>query len=466
MTMKKLLLCALVGICLVTGVKAQTQMLLPYNDLAFQSSWANAAVRPMHRFSIGIPVLSSIEVGAINNAFSLRSVSEVRNAKRFLLPDKLSSEMRSYKTAQEYGELSIDLLHFRMAWRRWFFWLGARQQITQSLVYPTDLVRLGIEGNKFLVGKRMDLNDTRFDVTEYTEISLGASHPYEDWVFGGRLSLLGGALNGHLIPDNMGLSILEDDDRRFAHIIDHAGTFRSSGIPLEKGKPTMPGYDQTATYLNFSNPGFALSGAASYTLPKNKRVKFTFAFTDLGMIHWGQTLAQARLKEKQSSVMGLSGFNTILRRRRINWGFLSSENFKKQFNMDFDEENIAGEAYNTALSPKFYLMGTYRLARQTHAGLSAAMIVHQGQVYPSFTASIQQGYSALFSGQLAVSYNQRSFLNFGAALVFSPGAYQFYIITDNFYGPINPIDLKATNVRFGMNIVIGPLYPNSQLTQK
>ena len=100
------------------------------------------------------------------------------------------------------------------------------------------------------------------------------------------------------------------------------------------------------------------------------------------------------------------------------------------------------------------------------AGLSAAMTIHEGQVYPSFTASIQQGYSALVSGQLAVSYNQLSFLNVGGALVFSPGAYQFYLISDNLYGMLNPIDLKATNLRIGMNIVIGPLYPNSQLTQK
>jgi len=466
MNMKKLLACAFLGLLAAAGVKAQTQMLLPYNDLAFQSSWANAAVRPMHRFSIGVPVLSSIEVGLINNAFSLRSVSELRGSTRFLLPDKLSSEMQNYKTSQEYFEMGIDILHFRMAWRRWFFWFGWRNQTTQSLVYPTELVRLGVEGNKWLVGNRLDMNDLRFDLTNYNELTLGASHPYEDWIFGGRISFLGGSVNGNLVADNLGLTITEENEKRFAHIIDQKGVLRTSGLPIENGEPKLPDYKKVGTYINFTNPGFALSGAATYILPQDNRFRFTFAFTDLGMIHWGQDLGQAKLKEDQSWVMGLSGFNTILFRKKMDWGFLSSDNFKKQFHMDLDEQNTKGESYNTWLSPKFYLMGTYRLARQTHAGLSAAMTVHQGQVYPSFTASIQQGYSALFSGQLAVSYNQRSFLNFGGALVFSPGAYQFYLITDNLYGLLNPIDLKATNLRIGMNIVIGPLYPNSQLTQK
>ena len=217
MNMKKLLACAFLGLLAAAGVKAQTQMLLPYNDLAFQSSWANAAVRPMHRFSIGVPVLSSIEVGLINNAFSLRSVSELRGSTRFLLPDKLSSEMQNYKTSQEYFEMGIDILHFRMAWRRWFFWFGWRNQTTQSLVYPTELVRLGVEGNKWLVGNRLDMNDLRFDVTNYNELTLGASHPYEDWIFGGRISFLGGSVNGNLVADNLGLTITEENEKFCAH---------------------------------------------------------------------------------------------------------------------------------------------------------------------------------------------------------------------------------------------------------
>ena len=60
----------------VMGVRAQSQMLLPYNDILFQSTWENPAVRPMHRFSVGLPILSSIEVGVINNGFKLSDVSE------------------------------------------------------------------------------------------------------------------------------------------------------------------------------------------------------------------------------------------------------------------------------------------------------------------------------------------------------------------------------------------------------
>jgi len=463
--MKKVLLTAFFALACVLGLKAQTQLLLPYNDLAFQSSWANAAVRPMHRFSIGLPVLSSIEVGVINNAFSLRDVSKANGSKRTLYPSLMTSEAKRNELAQEYFEFSTDLLHFRMAWRRWFFWFGMRNQTTESFLYPTDLVKFALEGNKWLVGNTLNLSKMRVNVTNYNEFTFGASSPVEnDWVIGGRVSLLAGNVNADLDANQLGISVLDEPGKRFAHVLHTDAEVRTSGLPYgADGSPQLPDYAKPSTYFKFGNPGFALSGAVSYTFPKLRELSLTFAFTDLGMIHWGDQTGRAKLKEKESEFVGAPGFSNLLMERQVNWKFL--ESVKDQLNTDL-EQNTAGPAYNTWLSPKFYLMGKYRLARQTDAGLSVAGIVHQGQFYPSVTASIQQGYSSLFSGQFAISYNQRSFLNFGGSIVFSPGACQFYLIADNLYGASRPLDLKATSIRVGFNIVIGPLYPNNQLTQK
>lgn len=462
--MKKLLVATFLVFVCWTGLKAQTQMLLPYNDLAFQSSWANAAVRPMHRFSIGLPVISSIEAGVISNAFSLRDVSKA-GAKRRLYPSLMVSESAKNKLAHEYTEFSLDLLHFRMAWERWFFWFGMRNQTMQSFLYPTELYKLALDGNKWLLGKELNMNDVRMNLTNYTEFSFGASHPVSsDWVVGGRISLLAGNINADLDAKNLSLRVLDEADRRYAHVAHTDAEVRTSGLPYgSNGVPKMPDFKRPGTYFNLSNPGFALSGAVSYTLPKLKELKLTFAFTDLGMIHWGDQTGRAQLEKKLIEFVGAPGFSNILNKSSIDWGFL--ESIKDQVSTKLSQ-NTKGVSYNTWLSPKFYLMGQYRFARQTEAGLSLAGIVHQGQFYPSVTASIQQGYSALFSGQFAISYNQRSFLNFGTGIVFSPGICQFYLIADNLYGLIRPLDLQATNIRVGFNIVIGPLYPNNQLTQK
>lgn len=464
---KRVVLLSLLAFCFIFAAKAQTQLLLPYNDLAFQSSWANAAVRPMHRFSIGVPVLSSIEIGVINNAFSLRSVTERRDGKLHLMPNQVLAQVQKNKLSQEYFEFGLDLFHFRMAWRRWFFWIAMRNQTTQSLVYPNDLVRLAVEGNKWVVGNRFSLNDMRTDLTNYNELTFGASSPIdEDWVVGGRLSLLMGNINAKLEPKNVGFTVLDDPQLRFVHQFDMDGFARTNGIKYdEKGKPSGVDYASASTYINPSNPGFALSAAATYTVPKLKELSFTFAFTDLGMIHWGSDPRKAQMANKRSKIMGVNGFKDILFNGELNWNLMKSDKYLKDFHREFDKD-AKGESYNTWLSPKFYLMARYNILRQTTAGLSFAATVHQGQFYPSVTASIQQGYSALVSGQFAISYNQRSFLNFGAGVVFTPGPCQFYIIADNLYGAINPIDLKATSVRLGFNIVLGPLYPIDQLTQK
>lgn len=462
--MKKILFITFFVLACLAGLKAQTQMLLPYNDLAFQSSWANAAVRPMHRFSIGLPVLSSIEAGVVNNAFSLRDVTKAGD-KRIVVPSLMVSESAKHKMAQEYFEGSVDLLHFRMAWQRWFFWFGMRNQTTQSFVYPTELYKFAIDGNKWLVGKELNMTDMRVNVTNYNEFTIGASNQVDsDWVIGGRISLLAGNVNADLDSKDVRLRIIEEQGKRFAHMAQVDAQMKTAGIAYDsKGMPQMPDYTAPSTYMNFSNPGFALSGAVSYTFPKMRELKLTFAFTDLGMIHWGKDPGRASLDRKSVEYLGAPNFAKIISRNSIDWGFLGS--VKEQVSTQLST-NTKGDPYNTWLSPKFYLMGQYRLARQSEVGLSLAGIVHQGQFYPSVTASFQQSYSALFSGQVAVSYNQRSFLNFGTGIVFSPGACQFYLIADNLYGLIRPLDLQATNIRLGFNIVIGPLYPNNQLTQK
>ena len=154
----------------------------------------------------------------------------------------------------------------------------------------------------------------------------------------------------------------------------------------------------------------------------------------------------------------------MLNQKRIFWRRLSNE-LKENFKLD-SAANESAKSFNTWLSPKFHLIGTYTFAKQTSLGLSLDAVIHRSHFYPSVTASVQQGFSNLLLGQLAISYNQRSFLNLGAGLVFCPGPVQFYVVTDNFLGFIKPSRMNATNLRLGINLVFGPLYPNSPLTYR
>ena len=102
--------------CLLSGVvHGQSQMVLPYVDQIFQSTWENPAVRPMHRFSIGLPVLSSVEAGLIQNGFALKDVMvpRVRHGKAVagaydIDLGKVVAAMGKRESALQYSEASVD----------------------------------------------------------------------------------------------------------------------------------------------------------------------------------------------------------------------------------------------------------------------------------------------------------------------------------------------------------------------
>lgn len=454
---------ALLGIS--TLASAQQQMLLPYNNPIFQSTWENPAVRPWFRYSIGLPFLSSIEVGAINNGFMLGDVVTDVDGKWVLKPSLVLEELKKHPTSMEYMEFGVDLLHFRMQWRDYFFWLGIRNVTQQSYTMPKELAILALEGNKPLVGETINLNDMHLDLMNYHEFTLGFSKIMENWTFGVRASFLTGQANLQYAANDASLYISDNTDDLYSHTFNMDARLNTSGMPKdEDGYPSPQSLDPAKfKYVNFSNPGFALAGGVAYKPEKN--TELTFSFSDVGMIAWGSDLATYQTNETKYKYDGVHGLNRILYERDLNWNLLETSSVRNAFTLN-EEKQKRGEAYRTWLSPKFHLMATYNLARATKAGLSFSSTIHQGHFYPSGTMSITQGISDLFFAQAAVSYNQRSFFNVGASLVFNPGPLQFYVVTDNLLGLIKPSIMTATNVRLGMNIVFGPRYKNTLLTHR
>lgn len=455
--------------CIAVGHgHGQSQMLLPYNQSIFQASWENPAARPLHRFSIGLPVLSSLELGVVNNGFTLKRTTEFREGKLYVLPTALLDEASRHKRNQQYVEMGIDLLHFRMAWRDWFFWVGARHVTSQSFLYSKEFIELAVLGNNAFVGETLDLSHVRLNVSMYNEVSFGFSQVHEAWTWGARASFLMGMVNAHVVPNKVTVSISNDPEKLFAHTLEIDAVGHTAGIPVnDKNYPdinqlTSADYWKSMKYINVGNPGFALAGGVSYR--PEERTNLTLSFSDVGMLFWGDNIAEYSVTKAPTTFEGLTDFHRILRYGVLDWGTLSRETLNKL--KPKPEVAEGAKRYRTWLSPKMHLMATYDLARQTTAGFSFSAILHSGQFYPSATMSLQQGFSNLFAGQIAISYNQRSIMNFGASLVFTPGPFQLYAVCDNVYGLIKPKDLNAANVRVGLNLVFGPIYSNSLLTHR
>ncbi len=463
---RKLLLTLCSVVALFGTASAQTQMLLPYNSPIFQSTWEQPAVRPWFRFSIGLPVISSVEVGAINNNFALGDVAEVKDNRFVVVQKKLFDEIDKHENGLIHAEASVDLFHFRMQWRDWFFWLGARNNTQLSLLLTKDFLKLVGGGNEQFVGGTINMTNTRLDQVNYHELSFGFSRLMERWSFGLRASLLTGQLNSHLVLNKAEVAI-SSKDQLYKHTFNLDGSLYTSSFPKgSDGNILAPNKIKwrELNYFNLNNPGFAFAGGLTFKPERNTTLEL--AVSDVGMIFWRDDLATFTPRDGKDYVFqGFEGFDRLFRRRKLDWDLLDTEGVEKRLGLD-SVKKVKGEAYRTWLSPKGHFIVKYKVARATELGGSFSAIYHQGQFYPSGTFTVMQGISDIFFAQAAISYNQRSFLNVGGSLVFNPGPLQFYVVCDNILGIVNPKMLKATNVRLGMNIILGPRYSNMELTRK
>lgn len=433
-----------IGVAL--GARAQSQLLLPYNDILFQSTWENPAVRPMHRFSFGLPVLSSIEVGAINNGIQLSEVSSV-DASGWLNIDlgKVVDGLKAGRGYQQYLELQLDLLHFRMKWRDCFFWLAARNVTAQTFGYSRDLFNLVYGGNGSYVGKEMSLRELMVDVKNYHEFTFGFSKEMgRKWVLGFRASFLSGLVSGVATFDRFRMAVSGELSDKYAHSLDLSGQASASSLHRfsRDGGITDP-----RTWFNVKNLGFALSGGVSYRpIPC---LNLSLSFSDVGMIDWNDSVQSYKLLNKKVEVRELvRGPIAIFKDSLQNIG----GQLRRKVG-DISGKSESGARYTQWLAPKVHFLATYELARQTVIGASFSGIYQARQFYPSATVSLMQGVSDIFQVQVAWSYNQNSWLNVGAGLVLCPGPLQFYVVTDNLLAFVDPKLVRATNVRVGINFV-------------
>lgn len=447
----------------------QAQMNLPLIDPVFQSTWENPAVRPMHRYSLGLPVLSSLETGLISNGFTFRKVTEERDGKLVIIPEKLETQLSKRPTSHLYSEAEIDLLHFRFNIYDWFIWFGARNVMRQNLTYDRTFIQFLTRGNQpgVLDGDGLQLNNLDLDLKEYTEVSLGFSKVAENWTAGFRASYLSGVANIHTINKGLVMKQSLEAADLYAATVEGDVALRMSGVPVDStGTPSMkelvtPEYLKSKKWFGFSNPGAAVAIGASYSPIRGLNI--ALSASDLGMIYWTDDLSHTKLKDgKSGTFRGIVGVKKYWKEGTIDFSDYKLSSF---FQRD-SAGALDPKPYITWLSPKCHVMLTYDVARQTRLGLSFSGVYDMHTFHPSATFMVQQSYSSWFLAQVLISYNQRSFLNVGGALVLTPRPVQFYIATDNLLGLISPTRMRATNVRLGINFVWGTLRGNTKLPHR
>lgn len=460
------------AVCVGYTSHAQSQMTLPLVENIYQSSWENPALRPDHRYSLG--VLSSFEIGMINNGFQLSQVTTLDADGKFVLqPNQLERRLSDHGN-MVYADLEIEMLHFRFNIYDWFIWFGARNITRNSFTYDKVLISLFINGNKqsALAQEPIQLRTLGLDLMNYTELTLGFSKIEDNWTIGMRASYLSGVANMHLVNDKLSLRTSIDPDHLYALTVETDGALMTSGLPVDPNNNQTdfervidPEYLKNKQWFGINNPGFAVSLGGTYN--PIKELTLSLSVSDIGMIHWGDDVGGYALEGKSGKRFfeGLSGLvsKALEKDGKVDFDSYRSD-LERQYKPTLSDAKV--EPYNTWLSPKVHFGLSYDIIPKTRVGFNFSGIYHNRSFYPSATVYFQQRVNKWFLGQVSYSYNQRSFTNLGLGLVFTARPFQFYLVTDNLLGAIKPSIMRATNVRFGLNFVWGTLYENAKLPHR
>ncbi len=413
-------------------VSAQSELITPFFNDLFQTSYLNPATNPDHSISIGLPGISSVQMQFIQNGFMLNKAIDGNTLSVQKILDNMSNQNMLYLNAD------IDILHFRIRVDDTSYWLGVRQRHNFSFFYPKELFELAIKGNAHLVGQHMNMDEFGLDANIYREYTAGMSRAVDDWYFGGRISFLNGLSSVYLNPDVLELHVLDD---MFSHSFNTNAIFYSAGIPFDEDVDDK----WVSDYLTrIKNPGFAIAFGSDYHV--DEQWNLTFSVTDIGFIRWNDNTRNYQVNG-MAEFKGLDILSDLLDGKDIAVGDAFDEIIDDLNGEEFEE------AYTTWLNPRFSVAANYKLNEKTtlRAGLYG---IYNRQFYPAFSVGAMHQFGKLFAVAANASVNQKSYTNLGLGFVMNPGPIQLYIMTDNFSTPLfAPASVTNVNFRFGINFV-------------
>lgn len=421
----------------VSLLHAQQALTLYNMDVIGQSTQVNPSLMPENGMYIGIPALSSTTFLFTNSGFTWRDLHWVRQ------DDSVNLDIEnaiSKLPDKNFISLSVrtNILEAGFKIKNNYFSMNVSEKMNFNLTFPKELFELLFHGNGAFIGQEVDLKRMSFDVTHYREYAFGWARALNKKVtVGARLKYLYGMENYSSAKSNLSFYTAPDDYR-----IDLTSDYIINTSSSSNAKNGNSG-----SYLfGLKNTGFA--GDLSATYFYSERWKFNASIIDLGYINWKSNV------KNLVTASGSYSFDGIDVNKFIGDSSSSSKNVTDSLSNSFKPvENT--DPYKTNLPSHVYLNSSYLIdAKMTVTGLLHAEIFRE-TVQPTFTVALNRRVTDHFSASLSYSMINHHFTNLGAGLALNTGAFQFYVLSDNWIGTINPLSNNTAHFQFGFNLIYG-----------
>lgn len=440
--MRKYILPTLISLLFVQFSFAQQDFTLYNLEEIPQSNYSNTSNQFNGNWYLGLPGLSSNYLSLSNSGFAYSDAIKKRNNDLLLDFNALINEIEddNYLSFQT----KIDLLSFG-------FKISERTQLSVNISenasfkfsYPKDFVRFVYEGNASFEDNTVDLDGIGINAIHYREYGIGISHQLTQKLrLGVRAKYLYGMEN--IYSERTDISIRTDPETYAitakADIEIH--TAGVDDVDIDK--------EGVSNYLNGrSNTGFAIDLGANYEL--TEKISVNASVLDLGFISWNDfTTTYASKGEFEYSGIEIDAFG----QGNGPGGETSFDRVGDSLEEAFDIDTSYG-GYSAPLTGRFYIGGNYKINDRSFTGAIIQSEVYRSSVKPSFTLHYNRKMTKWISLSTSYTIINRSYNNLGLGLNINPGPIQFYIISDNVLGALQPQHARHAQVRFGINLIFG-----------
>lgn len=434
---------------LIAGMILSTAMLFAQKNFSLyqmkgipQAINVNPAFMPKAKMYFSLPI-GMINVGVSNSAFSFNDLFTKRADDSLAVnSDNIIGKLKDRNILS--FDMQQEVFGFGVKLNESWFSFSAVNRLKFNFLYPGDLIKLGIQGNGAFLNERASFDDLGINLSSYMEYNLGYARKIGDmFQVGGRLKLLSGIANINTRKTKLGLFT---DPETFALTIDGSAEVNTANIDPFFSDSSFSANSLASSAFNFSNMGIGLDLGGTWKM--NEKVTLSLSAVDLGSITWKTNTKNFIVNDINYTFDGVDLNRYFSDSSDVIMDELS-DTLEKIFQ---HEENT--QLYRTGLNSKFYIGASYEFTKS----FSASALIFSEVIKTKYVPGLTLSGNAVIKDWLVATVNytmyNNTFANLGLGLSLRGGPIQFYVMTDNVLGFINPLATKSLHLCGGMSILI------------
>ncbi len=424
-----------------------------------QSQYLNAGVQPHPNIYIGVPALSSLQMGIGHSSFAMQDILKRRDTGMLYFDDQgLLSSLSDRNNLS--GEYHHELLGFGFRTQKNYFSFSLTERAAADFTYPADLFRLLIHGNDYFLQQSIergedvaaDLSDINMNFLHYREWAIGYSRQWTpELSAGARAKIVQGL--GNVSVDRFDMSLLTHPDNY--ELLLSSNLLINTNIPFQLAPLDSLDSETSFTlsdeeifnyFVTHRNMGFALDIGGIYEI--NDEFTVSLGVNDIGFVNWTS-------HPENFAMQGEFAFEGI----EFN-DFFDNDN-ENQFDQIRDsitelfDITETANTYRTMLPAKIFIAGAYDITSEHKAGLLAGGYFYSGTFRPSLTLSYNFSPTPHFGSTMSYTIIHGNYRNLGLGFYSNLGPVQIYAAADNIIAPLRPHTLRTATLQLGINIVLG-----------